>query len=112
MVFVINPISLCFPNAVAPQISPFTFGEEEINEGETVSVQCIIAKGDNPVNISWYLNGKPVRNVHGVVVTQTRRVGSLTIEFVQADHTGQYTCIASNFAGNDTYYAVLNVKGT
>lgn len=101
-----------FLNAVAPQISPFTFGEEEINEGETVSVQCIISKGDNPVNISWYLNQKPVKNVHGVVVTQSRRVGSLTIEFVQADHSGHYTCIASNLAGNDSYSAILNVKGT
>lgn len=75
-------------------------------------MQCIISKGDNPVNISWFLNGKPVKNVHGIVVTQTRRVGSLTIELVQAEHSGLYTCIGSNVAGNNTYSAVLNVKGT
>lgn len=101
---------MCTP-AVVPQISPFSFGEEDINEGDTVSVQCIISKGDNPVRISWYLNAKPVSNIHGVVVTQARRVGSLTIESVQADHSGNYTCAASNPAGNDTYSAALNVNG-
>lgn len=76
-----------------------------------MSVQCIISKGDNPLNITWFLNGKPLHLFHGVSVSYSKRVASLTIESVQADHAGEYVCYASNLAGNDSYSADLNVNG-
>jgi len=45
-----------FPSIVAPQISPFSFGDEPLNRGEVASVNCVVPKGDLPLDIYWTLN--------------------------------------------------------
>lgn len=96
---------------VAPQISPFSLGEDDVNEGDTISAQCTISKGDGPLNITWCLNGKPLKFVDGVLLSSSKRVSSLTIESVEAEHAGEYICYASNMAGTSSFSAVLNVNG-
>ncbi|KAJ8982888.1 hypothetical protein NQ317_004318 [Molorchus minor] len=95
---------------VAPQILHFDFGDESVDQDETVSVQCTISKGDNPLNITWKLNDKPIALYYGVTVNTMKRVSLLTIESVQADHAGTYSCTASNAAGSVSYSASLNVN--
>ncbi|CAL7934267.1 unnamed protein product [Xylocopa violacea] len=98
---------------VAPQILPFTFGDEPASWGELVSVTCSVAKGDQPLEISWAFNGTPIDSHHGsdVVVASTNRKNSvLTIESVAARHAGEYTCSASNRAGATTHTSQLNVN--
>ncbi|KAF2905043.1 hypothetical protein ILUMI_01126, partial [Ignelater luminosus] len=95
---------------VAPQIFPFTFGEDDINAGDTISVQCTISKGDNPLNISWTLNGNEIKHLRGITLLNSKRVSYLTIESVQAEHSGEYSCVAANMAGTAKYSAYLNVN--
>lgn len=45
---------------VPPRITPFNFGED-IQEGMRVQVMCTSAQGDQPFNITWYRDGKPLR---------------------------------------------------
>uniref|UniRef100_A0A1Y1KUA9 Ig-like domain-containing protein n=1 Tax=Photinus pyralis TaxID=7054 RepID=A0A1Y1KUA9_PHOPY len=98
---------------VAPQILPFNFGDDEMNAGDTTSVQCTVVKGDNPLNITWRMNDAEIKtNTQGVSILNSKRVSSLTIESVQAEHAGEYTCVASNVAGYATHSASLNVNGT
>lgn len=101
-----------FPEAVLPQIHPFTFGEEPANAGDTVGIQCMVTKGDSPVNITWFLNGKATSDIQGITVTKIgHKSSSMSIDSVASVHTGVYTCLATNQAGHANYSAELAVNG-
>lgn len=77
------------------------------------SVTCIISKGDLPINISWILNKDQIDRLDGIDTENTKsRTSQLTIESVQAHHSGEYTCIAANSVGSDKFSSFLNVNGT
>ncbi|XP_050561819.1 cell adhesion molecule Dscam2 isoform X45 [Spodoptera frugiperda] len=96
---------------VLPQIHPFTFGDEPANAGDTVGVQCMVTKGDTPVNITWHLNGKPTSDIQGITVTRIgHKSSSLSIDSVASVHTGIYTCSAANRAGYANYSTELAVN--
>lgn len=109
--FVCRNLKIIFIIIVFPQIFPFSFGEENVNEGDTISVQCTISKGDNPLNITWTLNGRKIINFNGIAVSNSKRISSLSIESVREEHSGEYVCYASNLAGTSSSSAVLNVNG-
>ncbi|XP_076173900.1 Down syndrome cell adhesion molecule 1 isoform X38 [Ptiloglossa arizonensis] len=98
---------------VAPQIAPFSIGDEPANWGEAVSAVCTVVKGDLPIDVSWALNGEPIGNEnHGdVSISSTgKRVSLMTIDAVNARHAGEYTCTASNAAGATSYSSILAVN--
>ncbi|XP_067215052.1 cell adhesion molecule Dscam1 isoform X3 [Linepithema humile] len=98
---------------VAPQIAPFSIGDEPANWGEAVSAVCTVVKGDLPIEVTWALNGEPItKENHGdVSISSTsKRVSLMTIEAVSARHAGEYTCTASNAAGATSYSATLAVN--
>lgn len=98
--------------AVPPMIHPFSFGEEVINSGELVTINCAVSKGDFPLTITWTLNGKRTNAFEGIVTANTnKKVSQLTIESAQAHHSGEYMCVAENNAGLDKQTAYLNVNG-
>lgn len=99
--------------AVSPQIAPISFGEKPVNAGDLVSVQCVVTKGDFPLEITWTFDGRPIQSYHGdVIVSDTgKRVKQLIIESVAARHAGEYTCVASNAAGSVSHSAILDVNG-
>lgn len=75
-------------------------------------INCAVTKGDLPIKIRWLLNGHPVETIEGVNIMSTKkRVSQLSIDDVQAHHSGEYSCIASNRAGNVTFSALLRVNG-
>lgn len=77
-----------------------------------MGVQCMVTKGNIPVNITWFLNGKPIQEVRGVTVTKIgHKSSSLSIDSVASTHTGVYTCFASNQAGHANYSTELAVNG-
>lgn len=97
---------------VLPQIHPFTFGDEPANSGDTVGIQCMVTKGDVPLNITWYLNGKDATTIQGISVTKIgHKSSTLSIEAVSFIHTGLYTCYAVNRAGHANYSTELIVNG-
>ncbi|XP_044270324.1 Down syndrome cell adhesion molecule-like protein Dscam2 isoform X46 [Tribolium madens] len=96
---------------VAPQILHFDFGGEPVNSGDLASLTCSVFKGDLPVNISWYHDNKMVRDSDGILVsTAGRKISTLSIDLVQAQHAGTYTCLAQNRAGTTSYSADLLVN--
>lgn len=97
---------------VIPQVTPFHFGDEILNAGDTVSLTCTVGKGDLPLKIHWQLNGVDLSTGNGVVINRNgKRISVLSIENVQHEHIGNYTCIAENIAGISSHSAVLNVNG-
>ncbi|XP_063932328.1 cell adhesion molecule Dscam1 isoform X2 [Zophobas morio] len=96
---------------VAPQILHFDFGGEPVNSGDLASLTCSVFKGDLPVKITWYHNNKNVHHVDGVLVsTAGKKISTLSIDSVQAEHAGNYTCVAENKAGTFSYTAELLVN--
>lgn len=94
-----------------PHILPFSFGDETLNEGDTVAVQCIASKGDLPIGINWYHEGKPLLSENGINIMKSPKISTLNIESVQGDHRGNYTCVTTNRAGRVEYTATLNING-
>ncbi|KAF0295703.1 Titin [Amphibalanus amphitrite] len=94
----------------APEISPFSM-EGPLNTGEDAALTCRVGKGDTPLTLDWAFEGRPVTPDMGVLVIHAgSRISVLTIESVEAAHSGAYTCTAANAVGNVSYTAHLTVK--
>lgn len=108
----IDPYQFITTVAVAPQITPFDFGEDSINSGDSTSLHCSIHKGDLPINISWLHNNKSIGYMEGILISKAgKKASTISIDSVQEQHSGIYTCIAENKAGAARNDARLNVNG-
>lgn len=97
---------------VPPRITPFQFSDEPMFVGEPASIQCTIAGGDWPIDVTWLLNGDRIPNHLNIVTTKfTKHTHALAIESVNAYHAGNYTCRAVNSAGKVEYTSELIVNG-
>ncbi|XP_058460395.1 cell adhesion molecule Dscam2 isoform X44 [Malaya genurostris] len=83
---------------VPPKIFPFSFGEDPMNYGDSVSIQCNVPSGDLPIGIRWYFNGKNIEDPTVAITNIGKRSKVLTVDSVMARHAGNYTCEASNKA--------------
>lgn len=92
---------------------PFDFGDEPINMGETVGIQCIVNKGDLPIDIRWILNSSPITSgQNGITIMKlNQRTSSLNINSVDGMHRGQFKCFVSNAAGTIEHSTELRVIG-
>lgn len=107
-----DQISFIFIYLVLPRVQPFSFGDVPLFLGESATVQCSINSGDVPVRFSWIFNGKPIDETAGYNIGKFGKKASvLSIDAVSEQHSGNYTCLASNNAGIASYMAELIVKG-
>ncbi|XP_076629341.1 cell adhesion molecule Dscam1-like isoform X18 [Colletes latitarsis] len=97
---------------VVPHIGPFSISDGPANSGDMVSATCSIMKGDFPVVIVWKFNGRTIGiNDQDVTITRINmRMSALSIESVAARHAGEYTCVATNRAGNVSHSTTLAVN--
>lgn len=99
--------------AVTPQILPIAFGDDVVNAGDVVAIQCMVLKGDLPIEITWRHNGEPIVNSPAInVLSMSTRISTLNIESVHANHRGIFECVAMNVAGRAESAAELMVNGT
>lgn len=97
---------------VPPQIVPFDFGEDAVFAMDMVSATCTVNKGDLPIEITWLQNGRRVYSNDGISISRpNQRLSTLSIESVRGRHSGNYTCLAKNHAGNVELIAPLLVNG-
>lgn len=95
-----------------PNIVPFDFGEESIHSGVFIQVYCTVKDGDLPLRIIWLHNGIPIKNFPDISTAPVGKRGSvLSIESVQYEHAGNYSCRADNVAGEAEFTAELQVNG-
>lgn len=95
-----------------PKVAPFSFGESAIFFDESVSLSCSVLTGDLPINITWFLNEKNVRDIEDIITSNLgKRGSSLAIDSVSAKHAGNFTCLAQNRAGNASFTSELIVNG-
>ncbi|XP_076760113.1 cell adhesion molecule Dscam2 isoform X3 [Xylocopa sonorina] len=121
---------------VPPRISPFYF-ENGVTEGMRTQLMCTTSQGDQPFNITWLMDDKPIQVRPGdgsspsASSSSSSSAGStaavvetgnniqisdyppfssiLTINNVSARHSGNYTCQISNVAGLAEYSTSLSV---
>ncbi|KAM6466861.1 leucine-rich repeat and immunoglobulin-like domain-containing nogo receptor-interacting protein 3 [Liasis olivaceus] len=79
-------------------------------EGQAVSFQCR-AEGEPVPSISWVSPQHRMITSKSLGRATVLPGGTLEIRYAQAQDSGTYICIASNAAGNDTYFATLTIKG-
>lgn len=93
---------------------PFHFGDDSFNSGDSTAVQCMIVKGDLPIQIHWTLNGQPIVNEldNMQVMRLSPRLSSLSVDSIDGRHRGVFRCIASNLAGRAETDSILKVNGT
>ena len=95
-----------------PQIGPFSFASKAVDEGSFAQITCSIIRGDEPLSITWSLQGAVVSSDPAITTTAIgSRTSILIISSVGYRHSGEYTCRAINPAGSDTHSAVLKVNG-
>jgi hypothetical protein len=98
---------------VCPKILPFSFGEIPSNAGDSVQVVCTVVKGDKPLRISWNFYGEELSSNMGITTTPVSdSMNVLSIPSVGTANRGNYTCVAKNSAGYDSFTAQLLVNGT
>ncbi|KRJ98240.1 Down syndrome cell adhesion molecule-like protein Dscam2 isoform X43 [Drosophila yakuba] len=97
---------------VPPQVLPFSFGESAADVGDIASANCVVPKGDLPLEIRWSLNSAPIINGENgfTLMRMNKRTSLLNIDSLNAFHRGVYKCIATNPAGTSEYVAELQVN--
>lgn len=99
-------------NAVLPAVNPFAF-EDPVYSGDDAQLTCHVARGDEPIKISWTLNGQPLPQTSGSVnvVNVGAKTSLLALTGVNHHSDGEYRCWAKNPAGAASYAANLTVYG-
>ncbi|XP_051167558.1 cell adhesion molecule Dscam2-like isoform X4 [Leptopilina boulardi] len=110
---------------VPPRIAPFYF-ETGVTQGMRTQLMCTTSQGDQPFNITWLMDKKPIELKENGDVSSNQLSTSeennniqisayppfssiLTISNVTAKHSGNYTCSISNIAGVTEHSARLSV---
>ena len=95
-----------------PEIVPFSFGGNAINQGQFAQLTCVVTKGDKPLSITWSLKGDVINSDPTLTTTMLgTQVSMLVISSVDYTHSGVYTCRAENPAGISTHSTELLVNG-
>lgn len=95
-----------------PDMVPVSFGRDLFDEGTFAQAVCTITAGDEPLKIRWSFHGHSISSDQGISTTNIgSRTSILMIQNVGHRHRGNYTCLASNKAGNISHTAELRVNG-
>ncbi|XP_067138807.1 cell adhesion molecule Dscam1-like isoform X1 [Centruroides vittatus] len=95
---------------VPPKITPFSF-PENAEEGMRASVSCSVPVGDPPISILWLKDGLPIStDVRISLELIDDFVSTLVFKSLTQEHSGTYTCVASNDAATVNFTVPLSVS--
>ena len=75
---------------------------------------CSIIDGDEPITLTWHKDGEPLveSETDGLSVSRVEHDSILRFASLEAHHMGNYSCRASNEAGEAVKFSHIQVKGT
>lgn len=78
-----------------------------------ITKTCNVVTGDPPISIEWTKDNQSLNDASlDVKINDIPDVGStLVFHNIQQKHAGNYTCIARNRVGQDSFTAPMIVKG-
>ncbi|XP_023220979.1 neuronal growth regulator 1-like [Centruroides sculpturatus] len=91
-----------------PKIMPFQF-LSTVQEGHRQQIICSIVAGDPPFVFTWRKDGKELSKY--IEIKTDDLYSLLIIPSVRTEDIGNYTCLANNAIGTDSYTAALKMKG-
>ncbi|XP_022246150.1 Down syndrome cell adhesion molecule-like protein 1 [Limulus polyphemus] len=107
---IILKTSFVIETAVTPRIQPFNF-PKTVTFDTQVSVTCAVSEGSLPVIFSWKRNGQTLIAYDEKIHFRTHEdLSTLKIQDLDVSDIGNYTCIAKNSGGVDSYTSQLLVK--
>lgn len=100
---------------MAPKVVPFS-APSNLQQGDRTTLTCTVARGDSPLSLMWMKDGEPLHNggfsSSSIKVINFDEFNSmLTIESLGSEHIGNYSCRASNEAGQSAVATLINVHG-
>ncbi|XP_023228378.1 Down syndrome cell adhesion molecule-like protein 1 homolog isoform X2 [Centruroides sculpturatus] len=102
----ISVVFMGVPPKIVPQI-----GEDTLREGDRFIAFCGVRAGDPPLTFQWSKNGKSlIESSHVVIHRQGDFSTNLIIAAVKGTDSGNYTCMASNKFGSDSFTTKLLVS--
>lgn len=73
---------------------------------------CFVQEGDLPIDIFWEKDGRRIDSSRTIKISQIDPYTSMiTISKANAQHSGNYTCVAKNAAKTVTSSALFLVNG-
>ncbi|KAH7976679.1 hypothetical protein HPB52_018024 [Rhipicephalus sanguineus] len=93
-----------------PKVFEFTF-PPEVALGDEILAGCVVKNGSpGPHSISWQKDGSEIESGERVSVSgQSKTSAALRIAAVRPEDVGNYTCVARNSFGSDSFTAPLVV---
>ena len=85
---------------VPPEIVSFLNAVHSIVVGESIKLECNVARGDPAPALNWQRNGQNVTSN-----------SSLEIKNADTGNEGNYTCVAANKAGKDIASVYVEILG-
>lgn len=108
----ISELLCLYFETVPPRITPFSFEDNPLQDGQYVQVTCLASEGDLPIKIEWTLNGESTKQFSEITVAAMgQRSSILSIESASYAVAGNFSCTASNLAGHSSHTAELLVTG-
>ena len=97
---------------MAPKITPFQV-DPTLRLGERLTLTCAVSKGDPPLTIGWMVNGHVVTSAGGEIKTMQINAFTsiLAIDSLQMSHSGNYTCLVRNAAGQVSQSQLVVIQG-
>ncbi|KAA0191898.1 hypothetical protein HAZT_HAZT008142 [Hyalella azteca] len=80
--------------------------------GLPAQATCIVLSGDPPITLRWLKDGQAITAAaSGVLISQHSEISStLSIDRTSGEHSGNYTCTASNGARTTSSSAALTIN--
>ena len=90
-----------------PQVKNFSF-PAETQLGQQIEALCSVKFNVPDLSFAWLKDGSPIAQNHdGIVLTKTKNFLAFSIDSLKPSHTGNYTCVARNPSGQDSFTAPL-----
>lgn len=74
------------------------------------SVTCTVATGDSPIDIKWLKDNQLLQPAPDIQVEKSDEfISTLIFKHLKPEHSGSYSCIASNEAASENHTVALSV---
>ena len=97
----------------APKLGPIVNNQRR-DVNSSLRLFCDVQQGVQPFFFEWFKNNQPIKAGPGVKweIENAKKLSTLTIERIDKNDAGNYSCLVKNIYGSDSLTVSLTVKGT
>ena len=92
----------------SPVIQPFSF-PKDVRVGERTSLTCTVKAGSEPLEFSWLKDNLAI-SASNTEVSKSRASSMLSLNPIQSQDGGNYTCIVKNPVGSASHSTILFIE--